>query len=127
MAERIGSIDGIETITRKELLAVAGDPDAAESGMDGGDPDDIAVLLYTSGTTGEPKAAVLRHRNLASYILSSVEYAGAGDDEAAIVSVPPYHIAGVSSVLSSMYSGRRVVHLEQFDPDEWCGSCARKR
>ena len=119
VAERIGSIEGLALLTRKELLAIADDSDAPQSGMDGGDPDDIAVLLYTSGTTGEPKAAVLRHRNLASYILSTVEYAGAGDDEAAIVSVPPYHIAGVSSVLSSMYSGRRVVHLEQFDPEHW--------
>src|SRR5204862_7493456 len=33
--------------------------------------------------------------------------------------VPPYHIAGVSSVLSSTYSGRRVVHLEAFEPEEW--------
>ena len=55
---------------------------------------DIAVLLFTSGTTGAPKAAVLRHRNLASYIFGSVEFGGAGEDEAALVSVPPYHIAG---------------------------------
>jgi len=119
MAERIGTIDGIELVSRKELLAIGDDPDAPETDMFGGDPDDIAVLLYTSGTTGEPKAAVLRHRNLTSYILSSVEFAGADEDEAAIVSVPPYHIAGVSSVLSSMYCGRRVVHVEQFDPRTW--------
>jgi acyl-CoA synthetase (AMP-forming)/AMP-acid ligase II len=119
MAERIGSVDGVDMISRKELITIADDRDAPESNMDGGDPDDIAVLLYTSGTTGEPKAAVLRHRNLASYILTAVEFAGAGDDEAAIVSVPPYHIAGVSSVLSSTYSGRRVVYLEQFDPEQW--------
>ena len=36
------------------------------------DPDEIAVLLYQ--TTGEPKAAVLRHKHLVSYILSSVEF-----------------------------------------------------
>jgi acyl-CoA synthetase (AMP-forming)/AMP-acid ligase II len=119
VGDRIGSIDGIDVISRKDLLAIADDPEAPESSMDGGDPDDIAVLLYTSGTTGEPKAAVLRHRNLASYILSTVEFAGADDDDAAIVSVPPYHIAGVSSVLSSTYSGRRVVYLEQFDPAQW--------
>ena len=41
------------------------------------DPEDIAVLLFTSGTTGEPKAAVLRHKHLVSYILGSVEFAGA--------------------------------------------------
>jgi acyl-CoA synthetase (AMP-forming)/AMP-acid ligase II len=110
---------GLELVTRKELLDVSIDPAGELADPYAGDPDSIAVLLYTSGTTGEPKAAVLRHRNLASYILSTVEFAAAGEDEAAIVSVPPYHIAGVSSVLSSTYSGRRVVHVEAFDPQQW--------
>ena len=85
----------------------------------GGDPDSVAVLLFTSGTTGAPKAAVLRNRNLTSYVISTLEFAGAGEDESAIVSVPPYHIAGISSVLSSTYSGRRVVHVETFEPHVW--------
>ncbi len=46
------------------------------------DGENIAVLLFTSGTTGEPKAAVLRHKHLVSYILGSVEFMGAGEDEA---------------------------------------------
>ena len=40
------------------------------------DPEEIGVLLFTSGTTSEPKAAVLRHRHLVSYIISSVEFLG---------------------------------------------------
>ena len=39
------------------------------------DPDDIAVLLFTSGTTGAPKAAILRQKHLVSYILGAVEFA----------------------------------------------------
>ena len=62
-------------------------------------PTQVAVLLFTSGTTGEPKAAVLRHRHLASYVISTVEFMGADEDEAALVSVPPYHVAGISAVL----------------------------
>ena len=62
-------------------------------------PTSIAVLLFTSGTTGEPKAAVLRHRHLTSYVIGTVEFMGADEDEAALVSVPPYHIAGISAVL----------------------------
>jgi acyl-CoA synthetase (AMP-forming)/AMP-acid ligase II len=119
VAERIGDIEGIELLTRKEVLAMAGDESSAEADGWGGDPEDIAVLLFTSGTTGEPKAAVLRHKNLASYVVSTVEFGAAGEDECAIVSVPPYHIAGISAALSATYAGRRVVHLEAFDPDLW--------
>src|SRR4051794_54021 len=119
VAERIGDIEGIEVLSRKEILAMAEDDTSDEADGWGGDPDDIAVLLFTSGTTGEPKAAVLRHKNLASYITSTVEFGGAGEDECAVVSVPPYHIAGISAALSSTYGGRRVVHLEAFDPQLW--------
>jgi acyl-CoA synthetase (AMP-forming)/AMP-acid ligase II len=79
-------------------------------------------LLFTSGTTGEPKAAVLRQKHLVSYIISTVEFMGAlaaDAPEAALISVPPYHIAGVSAVLSSVYAGRRVVQLASFDPAAW--------
>ena len=83
------------------------------------DPDEVAVLLFTSGTTGAPKAAVLRHKHLVSYILSSVEFASAAEDEAALVSVPPYHIAGIAAILSSVYSGRHVVQLPNFSAEKW--------
>jgi acyl-CoA synthetase (AMP-forming)/AMP-acid ligase II len=119
VVERLGPVDGVVFLSRKELLEIGADEQQPLSDPYGGDPDDIAVLLYTSGTTGEPKAAVLRHRNLTSYILSTVEFAGAGEDEAAIVSVPPYHIAGLSAVLSSTFAGRRLVYVESFDPATW--------
>ncbi|GAA4548359.1 fatty acid--CoA ligase family protein [Pseudonocardia xishanensis] len=83
------------------------------------DPDAPAILLFTSGTTGEPKAAVLRHRHITSYIISTVEFASADVDEAALISVPNYHIAGLSAVLSSVYAGRRVVQLPSFSAEEW--------
>ena len=75
------------------------------------DPEGIAVLLYTSGTTGMPKAAVLRHKHLVSYIFMSVEFMGADEDEATLISVPPYHVAGMAAILSSVYAGRRIVQL----------------
>lgn len=102
----------------------------AESGplADGAaDPEGIAVLLFTSGTTGEPKAAVLRHRHLASYVVSTVEFMGAAEDEATLVSVPPYHIAAISAILTSVYAGRRIVQLPSFDPREWVRLAGQER
>lgn len=88
------------------------------------DPEDVAVVLFTSGTTGSPKAALLRHRHLVSYIVSTVEFFGCDDDEAILVSVPNYHVAGLASVLSSTYSGRRMVQLPGFAPDVWARTAA---
>jgi len=83
------------------------------------DADAIAVLLFTSGTTGAPKAAVLRNRHLVSYILGSVEFGAASEEEAALVSVPPYHVAAMAAILSSVYAGRRIVQLASFSAEGW--------
>jgi len=85
-----------------------------------------AVLLYTSGTTAAPKAAVLRHRHLTSYVIGTVEFAGAGPDEAVLVSVPPYHVAGLANLLSNLYLGRRIVYLTQFDAAVWVEAVRRE-
>ncbi len=78
-----------------------------------------AALIYTSGTTSTPKAVVLEHDNLMSYVLGTVEYGAADDDAAALISVPPYHIAAVMNVLTNLYAGRRLVVLQDFGPAEW--------
>ena len=119
VAARLEGVSGLEMIERADFLATVEDESIEETDGWGCDPEATAVLLFTSGTTGEPKAAVLRHMNLASYLVSSLEFGSAGEDEATIVSVPPYHIASVSSVLSTTYTGRRVVQLESFDAKEW--------
>jgi acyl-CoA synthetase (AMP-forming)/AMP-acid ligase II len=94
--------------TTSESLASADEP--AEG---------IAVQLFTSGTTAAPKAALLRHANLLSYILGTVEFGAAAEQEAVLVSVPPSHIAGIAALLSSIYAMRRIVLLPAFDPDDW--------
>ena len=118
--------DGLETISRRAFLELARGGGAA-SEQRSMDPDDIGVLLFTSGTTGVPKAAVLRHRHLVSYIVSSVEFMSADEDEAALVCVPPYHIAGIAAALSSVYAGRRVVQLANFSADAWIETARRER
>jgi acyl-CoA synthetase (AMP-forming)/AMP-acid ligase II len=92
----------------------------------GEDPRAVAVQLFTSGTTGKPKAAILRHENLMSYIVGTVEFGAAAEDDAIVVTVPPYHIAGISSVLSSTYACRRVVQLENFDARAWLAAARRE-
>lgn len=104
-------------LTRWDLLGDA--QPCAELLPEAQDPAAVAALIFTSGTTGPPKAAVLRHRNLLSYILQTVEFASATDDEAALVCVPPYHVAGVAAVLSAAAAGRRVVHLPNFAAEHW--------
>ena len=89
--------------------------------------DGIAIQLFTSGTTAAPKSAVLRHANLMAYILGTVEFGSASTDEAALVCVPPYHIAGIAALLSSIYAQRRIVLLPAFAPDDWLELAAEER
>jgi len=91
------------------------------------DEDPVAVLLYTSGTTAAPKAAVLRHRHLLAYVWNTVEFGSAADGDAALVAVPPYHVAGLANLLTNLYAGRRLVYLTAFDPGEWLATVRRER
>lgn len=100
----------------EEFLAAAG---SAEPVVEFADPDDVAVVLFTSGTTSRPKAVELTHNNLTSYVTGTVEFASADPADAALVCVPPYHIAGVGAALSNLYAGRTIVYLRRFDPREW--------
>ena len=88
--------------------------------------DDLpCVLLYTSGTTAEPKAAILRHRHLMAYVLGTVEFGSAEETECSLVAVPPYHVAGIANLLSNLYAGRRIVYLDKFTPEQWLDTVRR--
>ncbi|MGQ9348533.1 class I adenylate-forming enzyme family protein [Mycolicibacterium gilvum] len=91
----------------------------AEPAAEFADPDSVGVVLFTSGTTSKPKAVELTHTNLTSYIMGTVEFASAEPDDAALICVPPYHIAGVSAALSNLYAGRKMVYLRHFDAEKW--------
>lgn len=116
-----GRVPELPTVTRlvphEGAEVLAGVPDEESAG----------VLLFTSGTTSAPKAAVLRNRHLVPYVLETIDFLNATPDEAILVSVPPYHIAAVSSVLTSTYAGRRMVQLVTFDPHLWVDTVRRER
>ena len=119
-ARRLEKVEGIRVVERDELMAdPAGGVTPAEPGDWSSDDKAVAALLYTSGTTGAPKSAMLRHCHLVSYVISTVEFAGAGADQVHIMSVPPYHIASVAATLSQVYAGRRIVALPRFEADSW--------
>lgn len=115
---RFAGIEGIEVLTTEQFNAAIDASEAAEPDWSM-DEDDVAVLLHTSGTTGDPKIAILRQKHLTAYVLGSIEFMGAAEDEATLVSVPPYHIAGIAAMITSGFSGRRIVQLPSFEPAEW--------
>ena len=108
---------GMDVRTSAEWIAAAeaaGDDNAPPV-----DSDAPAVVIYTSGTTSEPKGVMLRHHNLVSYVVSSVEFGSAGPSDVSLVSIPPYHIAAVANVITNLYAGRRSIVLEQFSGQNW--------
>jgi acyl-CoA synthetase (AMP-forming)/AMP-acid ligase II len=124
--ERLGANPGATTVARESFLAGLTGAGPAEADWPA-DPDAVAVLLFTSGTTGAPKAAVLRNRHLVSYILGSAEFGAAAEEEATLVSVPPYHVAAVAAILSSVYAGRRIVQLPSFSAEAWIETARAER
>lgn len=107
---------GRPVIASEEFVAAARNTDPVSTLPD---PDATAVVLFTSGTTSRPKAVELSHNNLTSYVTGTVEFASADPDDAVLISLPPYHIAGVGAALSNLYAGRKMVYLRQFGAREW--------
>lgn len=84
-------------------------------------PDDAVLQLYTSGTTGRPKGAVLSNRNLFSLRLpgeqAGVPWAIWEDDEAILVCMPCAHIGGTGLGVMALSAGIRAVVQSEFNPD----------
>jgi fatty-acyl-CoA synthase len=74
------------------------------------DERDVALIMYTSGTTGRPKGAMLTHLNLLMQSLTAIRTSRMfGSDDVALVNVPLFHIAGIGSMLPSLLVGARSV------------------
>jgi malonyl-CoA/methylmalonyl-CoA synthetase len=89
-------------------------------------PDDLAALVYTSGTTGRAKGAMLSHANLAANALALVEAWGFTGDDVLLHALPIFHVHGLFvAVHCALLSGAPMLWLERFDEDAVLGALPR--
>jgi acyl-CoA synthetase (AMP-forming)/AMP-acid ligase II len=91
------------------------------------DDEDTSILMYTSGTTALPKGVMLTYNDFTAYVTANVELADGTPRGAALLCVPLYHIAGATNIMTSLFTGRRLVLLRQFDATEWLETVEREQ
>ncbi|HZU74986.1 MAG TPA: AMP-binding protein [Acidimicrobiales bacterium] len=80
--------------------------------------DDLAAVLYTSGTTGRPKGAMLTQAHLANNASALIDGWGFGPDDVLLHALPLFHAHGLFVALNcALGSGSRLIMLARFDPD----------
>ena len=112
-------------VTDSEPAAVVRDARALAEGLDHAQPmadvverqsDDLAALVYTSGTTGKPKGAMLTHRNLASNAMTLSEAWAFSPEDVLLHALPIFHVHGLMVALhTAMLNACEVIFLERFD------------
>jgi malonyl-CoA/methylmalonyl-CoA synthetase len=82
-------------------------------------PDDLAAIVYTSGTTGRSKGAMLTHRNLAANALTLTDEWGFTKGDVLLHALPIYHVHGLFvAVHCALLAGARMLWLAKFDAAE---------
>ncbi len=112
-------LEGADTAT----LGAAGLP--ATGAPPARDPEAVALLLHTSGTTSKPKGVPIRQRNLAASAQTvAATYALTGDD-VSHCAMPLFHVHGlVASTLATLASGGSVIAPRRFSASAFWGDCA---
>ncbi|HLX79615.1 MAG TPA: long-chain-fatty-acid--CoA ligase [Burkholderiales bacterium] len=130
MADRafVAAAGKVKTFVTEELSSWYGAFDARDPDYRP-DPDDTALQLYSSGTTGLPKGVELTHRNLMAGMMDAVPaaigYHGAPD--VMLNALPTYHIAGVGVALLTASKGGASVLYPDFDPARVIAAIAEHR
>ena len=118
---------------RPTCLSIARYEDAlasaeAHSGVEPVSPDDPMMLMYTSGTTGEPKGALLPHRKALYNSLNAQLYFGIRSDDRVLVATPLFHSLGLQILsLPVLYTGGSLFLHGRFDPEAVWRSVGRER
>lgn len=83
------------------------------------DEESAAACLYTSGTTGKPKGAILTHRNLTFDTNKTIEFLNVDDSDRYIVVLPMFHaFAETVCMLMPMFLGAEIVIIDKFLPEK---------
>ncbi|MFE8700272.1 fatty acid--CoA ligase family protein [Cytobacillus sp. FJAT-54145] len=83
------------------------------------DEDDVAVILYTSGTTGKPKGAMLTHKNLFSNARDVGQYLHMNEDDRVITTLPMFHVFCLTVALNAPFmTGATILIDPKFSPQE---------
>jgi len=91
------------------------------------DDDDVTILMYTSGTTSLPKGVMLRYNDFTTYVVGNTDMADGTPRGTALLSAPLYHIAGATGIMTTLWTGRRLVVLPQFDATAWLEAVQREQ
>ncbi|WP_410587036.1 AMP-binding protein [Amycolatopsis sp. lyj-23] len=111
-------------------LTPAGDPDGVAEFVDAGrSGEDIAVVSYTSGTTGPPRGVMLSHRALLANLeqISGVDGVLEHDDRV-LITIPLFHVYGLGpGLLQATAAGATAVLSERFEAQRTLDDCAEHR
>lgn len=113
--EQIVVLDEAEDV--QSISALFGDPLPEQRDVD---LDDVVVLPYSSGTTGQPKGVMLTHRNLTANIAQTVATADLTSDETFIAVLPFFHIYGMQVLMNAgLAVGATIVTMPRFDLEQF--------
>jgi long-chain acyl-CoA synthetase len=90
-------------------------------------PDDIAVVMYTGGTTGRPKGVMLSHENLRWNAVTVAKATGIQPESVSLLCLPVAHLFGMIASITGQVLGTRGILLEWFTPDGVLGAIQEHR